>query len=148
MARSCYIIAEGSFSMLAAFASNQWCINDEYKTSSNQSCHNIFLLVIVYDLSSDGFFFSNLGSTCVDEFYWFYVFYNINIISNIISSNLAALAFDQRCICDDFETSTNQFCCDQCFVGFFKKVHQRFFSFQLMASHIKSTYSYWYYIPL
>jgi hypothetical protein len=42
MARSFSIIAEGGSSMLVAFASNQWCINDEYKISSNQSCHNIF----------------------------------------------------------------------------------------------------------
>jgi hypothetical protein len=46
-------------------------------------------------------------------------------------SNLVALAFDQWCICDDFGTSTNQFCCDQCFVGFFKG-SSRIFSFQLM----------------
>jgi hypothetical protein len=69
MEGSCYIIMKGDSSMLAISASDQWCISDEYKTSSNQSCHNIFLLVIVYDLSNDGFFFPKLGSTCIDEFY-------------------------------------------------------------------------------
>jgi hypothetical protein len=42
---------------LVAFASDQWHISDEYKTASNGSCHNLFLLVIVYDLSNDDFFF-------------------------------------------------------------------------------------------
>jgi hypothetical protein len=46
---------------LVAFASDQWHISDEYKTASNGSCHNLFLLVIVYDLSNDEFFFSKLG---------------------------------------------------------------------------------------
>jgi len=36
---------------------DQWCISDDYKTFSNQSCHNFFLLIIVYDLLSDGVFF-------------------------------------------------------------------------------------------
>jgi hypothetical protein len=52
--------------------------------------------------------FFNLGFTCVDEFYSLNAFYSIN----------------------NFETSTNQFCCDQCFVGFLM-VHQGV-SFQLM----------------
>jgi hypothetical protein len=43
--------------MLAASTFDQWYISDEYKTSSNWSCHDIFLLVIVYDLLSDDFFF-------------------------------------------------------------------------------------------
>jgi hypothetical protein len=51
------------------------------------------------------------------------------ILIILIFSNLAALAFDQRCICDGFGTSINQFCCDQCF-GF--KGSSRIFSFQLM----------------
>jgi hypothetical protein len=32
---------------------------------------------------------------------------------------LVASTSNQWCICDDFGTSANQFCCDQCFVGFF-----------------------------
>jgi len=45
---------------------------------------------------------------------------------------LAASTSNQRCICDDFETFANQFCCDQYFVGFFLKDSSRMFSFQLM----------------
>jgi hypothetical protein len=52
--------------MLGSCACDQWHISDEYKTASNESCHNSFLLVIAYDLWSDEFFFSNLGS---NEFY-------------------------------------------------------------------------------
>jgi hypothetical protein len=37
-----YIIFEGDFLMFVAFTFDQWCISDEYKTFSNQSCHNIF----------------------------------------------------------------------------------------------------------
>jgi hypothetical protein len=81
----------------------------------------LLVIVYVYDLSSDGFFFFNLGSTCVDEFIHFMPF----II--LIFFNLAALAFYQWCICDDFETFMNQFCCDQCFVGFLKGFIKDFF---------------------
>jgi hypothetical protein len=42
MVGSFSIIVEGGFSMLATSMSDQWCISDEYKTSSNPSCHNIF----------------------------------------------------------------------------------------------------------
>jgi len=117
MVGSCYIIAKGDSSMLATFGSNQWCISDEYQTFSNQSYHNIFLLVIVYGLSSDGFFFPTW-----DLHVWmnFINFMPFIILIILIFSNLAALAFDQWCICDDFGTSTNQFGCDHCFVGFFK----------------------------
>jgi hypothetical protein len=41
------------------------------------------------------------------------------ILKILIFSNFVALAFDQWHICDDFGTSTNQFCCDQCFVALF-----------------------------
>jgi hypothetical protein len=64
------------------------------------------------------------------------------ILIILIFSNLAALAFDQWCICDDFGTSTNQFCCDQCFVGFFLKVHQGFFPFNLC----KKLHFFWHHI--
>ncbi len=42
MEGNCYIIVKGGFSMLAVYASDQWCITNEYKTFSNQNCHNIF----------------------------------------------------------------------------------------------------------
>jgi hypothetical protein len=42
-------------------------------------------------------------------------------------SNLATLAFDQWRICDDFGASTNQFCCDQCFIEFLKGSSRIFF---------------------
>ncbi len=76
----------------------------------------------------------------------------ILILIILFFSNLVALAFDQWCICDDFGTFANQFCCDQCFIGFFWWVNQGFFPFNLckhffVASHIKSTYSYWSYVP-
>jgi hypothetical protein len=73
----------------------------------------------------------------------------------IIFFQLTTLAFDQWWFCDDFGTPTNEFFCDQCLVGFFKRFHQGFFPFNLckklhffVASHIKSTYSYWYYANL
>jgi len=54
----------------------------------------------------------------------------------LIFSNLATkLSFDQWCICDDFETSANQICCDEYFIRFFfffGKDSSRIFSFQLM----------------
>jgi TRAP-type mannitol/chloroaromatic compound transport system permease small subunit len=66
--------------------------------------------------------------------------------------NLTILAFDQWRICDDFGTSTNQFCLLWLvFCSFILRVHQGFFSLSTYAkrlhffvtSHIKSTYSYW-----
>jgi hypothetical protein len=53
------------------------------------------------------------------------------ILIILIFFNLVALAFDQGCICNDFGTSTNQFCWDQRFVGFFLRVHQGFCPFTL-----------------
>jgi len=43
----------------------------------------------------------------------------ILILIILFFSNLAALAFDQWCICDDFGTFANQFCCDHVLLGFF-----------------------------
>jgi hypothetical protein len=54
------------------------------------------------------------------------------ILIKLFFSNLPALDFDQWCICDDFGTSTNQFCCDQYFVGFCFKGSLKKNSLQLM----------------
>ncbi len=127
---NCYIITKSNSSILVASTVDQWCISDEHKTSINQSCHYFFTSYCIW-LIKWWFFFVNLGSTCVDEFYSFYGFIILIKLIILKFSNLAALTFEQWHISDDFETSTNQFCCVQCFVGFFKG-SSRVFSFQLM----------------
>jgi hypothetical protein len=56
--------------------------------------------------------------------------------------NLATLTFDQWCIFYDFGTSSNQFCCHQCFVGFFKKAHQGFF----LSTYAKNCIFLWHHL--
>ncbi len=85
------------------------------------------MLVIVYDLSSDGFFF-NLGSTCVDESYSFYAFYNIN---NIYFFQLGNLSLWLMTHLWWFWNVYKSVLLWPMFSWFFLKVHPRFFPFNL-----------------
>jgi len=115
--------------MLTTSTSDQWCISDEYTTSSNQSCHNIVFASYCIWFIKWWFFFFQLG---IYMCRWIFInFMPSMIFIKLIFSNFAALAFDQWCICDDFGTFTNQFCCDLCFVSFFLGFIKDFFLFNL-----------------
>jgi len=75
------------------------------------------------------FFFSNLGFTCVDEFYWFYVFYNINNIYFFQFGNLSLWSMTHLWWFWDIYKSILLWLV---FCWFFFKGSSRIFSFQLM----------------
>ncbi len=122
----CFFFQLGTYSQrlillilcLTTSTSYQWCISDEYKTYSKQSCHNIFccLLYMTYQVMV---FFFQLG---IYMCRWIFINFMPMIILIILKfSNLVALAFDQWCIYNDFGTSANQFLLWPKFCLFFLK---------------------------
>jgi len=89
------------------------------------------------------FLFFQLGFTCVDEFYLFYVIYNINKINNIKTFQCGRFSLWSMTHLWWFWESTNKFCCDQCFIDFWKK---KFIKDIFFSTYAKSCTFLWHHI--